>query len=136
MKKTYAILSVMVICILLICAGINISNRGKIKISYTENKEHILFAATYPAKISDAVINYVHQWASQATQRSGELSGTLKVKFSNGVSCRLHAKGRDLEIIADRADNDLAAQGSLKGEFNAINTFVLAQSSESLKRRD
>ena len=136
MNKIYAILGVMVVCILLIYAGINISNRGKIKINYTENKARVKFNATYPDKMSDAVIAYVSQWASQATQRSGQLSGTLEVKFSNGASCQLHAKGRDLEIIAYRADNNGATLASLMGEFKAINEFILAQSSESLKRRD
>jgi len=131
MKKIYAALGVMAVCGLLFYAGMCIANRGSIKISYSIDNEHSKFTAFYPIEVADAVIGNVNQWASQATQRSGDLSGTLQLKFSNGISCRLHAKGRNLEIIADRANNNDAALASLKDECNDLNAFILAKSNKS-----
>lgn len=131
MKKIYVILGVAAACLLAFYAGDCIVNRGTIKITRSEDKKHSKFTALYPTEVSDAVIAHVNQWASQATQRSGELSGTLQLKFSNGISCRLHAKGRNLEIIADRANNNDAALTSLKDECNDLNAFILAKSNKS-----
>lgn len=69
-------------------------------------------------------------------QEYGHPGGMLKLKFSNGISCRLHATGYNLEIIADRSDNDSAALASLKGEFKIIRKVILGKADELRIRED
>lgn len=128
MKKIYAIPAAIVMLILLFYAGTTIANRGAIKINYTENKVRSKYTATYPGEASGAVMAYIDQWTGQAVQRSGALSETMKLKFSNGISCRVHAKGRNVEIIAYHADNDAATLACLKKECKIIDSVILAKS--------
>ena len=130
MKNTYLIMAVVAICALLFYAGTHIANRGTIKINYKEDQEHSSFTAMYPSEVSDAVISHIKQWANQATQKSGQLPGRLELKFPNGISCRLYAKGRNLEIIADHATNSSAALASLKHEFKMINEVIVAKTNK------
>lgn len=127
MKKIYTISAVTIVCILLLYAGICIANRGNIKIAYSVNQKQSKFTAVYPSDVSDVVINHVNLWASQAAQKSGKLSDNMRLKFSNGISCRVHAEERNLEIIADCSENNATSLASLKEECNAINALILAK---------
>lgn len=134
MKNVYAKSLVTVVFMLLFCLGMFIVKRyyrpSGTTIMYTEDKNRSRLTAIYPAEVSHAVITHIKRWASHAVQKSGNLAGMLKLKFANGISCRLHATGHNLEIIAYRSDNDSAALASLKGEFKTIREVVLGKADE------
>jgi len=107
------------------------NNHSTTSIIYSTNNARCKLTVAYPIEVSDSVIIYINKWASYATQRSGQLPGTLRLKFPNGLSCRLNAKRNNLEIIADRANNSNAALATFQDECNTINNFILATSNKS-----
>lgn len=134
MKNIYAIAGLIVVFALLFYFGKSVANRDNhstTSIIYSTDNARCKLNAAYPIEVSDSVIIYINKWASYATQRSGELPDTLRLKFPNGLSCRLHAKRNNLEIIADRANNNNTALAIFKDECNIIKNFILAKSNKS-----
>ncbi|WP_276090410.1 hypothetical protein [Pedobacter sp. JY14-1] len=110
------------------------NNPSRTTITYTEDDRQSSLMASYPIEKSASVLSYIKTW-SQTNSVLTKSGDTVAVTFNDGRNCKVYAKGRRLNITADRSKNSADAIEKFKADFRRINDYIVKQVSDSTRRQ-
>jgi len=139
MKLIMTWLSVCLICVGLGYAGKLLIDKeydspSRTTVTFTEDEAEHKLTAKYPISQSGIIREKLESWIGRAVSQTGSLGDELHLKFPDGGSCRVHAKGRDLEIVAAKNENTYLQLERLKSDYKIIHDFIVLQARENKKK--